>query len=89
MLKKGKIAIVLALTRRNASPAFCALLPQVRLSLNPSDRYGLIESSMQEERKDETGWADPAGFHLIPLPFADDIRMAPIEEAFRGIVYFQ
>jgi ATP-dependent DNA helicase 2 subunit 1 len=44
---------------------------------------------VQEERNDETGWADPAGFHLIPLPFADDIRMAPIEEAFRGIVYFQ
>jgi ATP-dependent DNA helicase 2 subunit 1 len=29
MLKKGKIAIALALTRRNASPVFCALLPQV------------------------------------------------------------
>ncbi|KIM39192.1 hypothetical protein M413DRAFT_447154 [Hebeloma cylindrosporum] len=65
MVKKGKIAIALALTRRNASPVFCALLPQ-------------------EERNDETGWADPAGFHLIPLPFADDIRMAPIDEAFRA-----
>jgi ATP-dependent DNA helicase 2 subunit 1 len=29
MLKKKKIGICLALTRRNASPVFCAMLPQV------------------------------------------------------------
>jgi hypothetical protein len=29
MLTKQKIGLVLALTRRNASPVFCALLPQV------------------------------------------------------------
>ncbi|KAF9262489.1 Ku DNA-binding complex, Ku70 subunit [Marasmius fiardii PR-910] len=61
MVKKNKIALVLALTRRNASPTFCALLPQ-------------------EEKVEEGGWTDPAGFHLIPLPFADDIRAAPIDE---------
>jgi len=38
----------------------------------------------QAEKTDEGGWTDPAGFHLIPLPFADDIRAAPIEEAFRA-----
>ncbi|KAF8963093.1 SPOC like C-terminal domain-containing protein [Flammula alnicola] len=38
----------------------------------------------QEEKIDETGWTDPAGFHLIPLPFADDIRTRPIEEGFRA-----
>ena len=64
MVKKGKIGLVCALTRRNASPSFCALLPQ------EEDKSG--------------GWAEPSGFHLIPLPFADDIRTAPIEEGFRG-----
>ncbi|KAI9456788.1 SPOC like C-terminal domain-containing protein [Russula earlei] len=63
MIKKGKIALVRALTRRNASPSFCVLLPQ--------------------EGEDE-GWAEPSGFHLIPLPFADDIRAAPIEAGFRA-----
>ncbi|KAF9477739.1 Ku DNA-binding complex, Ku70 subunit [Pholiota conissans] len=38
----------------------------------------------QEEKKDEFGWPDPAGFHLIQLPFADDIRQAPIQEAFKA-----
>lgn len=37
----------------------------------------------QEEKSDETGWMEPSGFHLIPLPFADDIRAAPIDEALR------
>jgi len=36
---------------------------------------------------DDSGWTDPAGFHLIPLPFADEIRTAPIEEGFRGGSY--
>lgn len=35
-----------------------------------------------QEEDEETG--DPAGFHLIPLPFADDIRGAPVEEGKRG-----
>ncbi|TBU42797.1 ku70-like protein [Dichomitus squalens] len=63
MISKKKIAIVLALTRRNSSPIFCAMLPQ-------------------EEKVDESGWREPPGFHLIPLPFADDIRAAPVERAF-------
>ncbi|KAM5544081.1 hypothetical protein V8D89_002267 [Ganoderma adspersum] len=65
MINKKKIAIALALTRRNSSPIFCAVLPQ-------------------EEKVDESGWREPPGFHLIPLPFADDIRAAPVEKAFRG-----
>ncbi|KAI0763322.1 ku70-like protein [Trametes elegans] len=65
MISKRKIAIVLALTRRNASPIFCAVLPQA-------------------EKVDESGWREPPGFHLIPLPFADDIRAAPQEKAFRA-----
>ncbi|KAI0648675.1 ku70-like protein [Trametes meyenii] len=65
MIDKRKIAIVLALTRRNASPIFCAVLPQT-------------------EKVDESGWREPPGFHLIPLPFADDIRAAPVLKAFRA-----
>lgn len=38
----------------------------------------------QEEKVDETGWTEPAGFNLIPYPFADDLRAAPIEQAARG-----
>ncbi|KAJ4466240.1 SPOC like C-terminal domain-containing protein [Lentinula aciculospora] len=33
----------------------------------------------QEEDANEM---EPAGFHIIPLPFADDIRSAPIEEGY-------
>lgn len=39
-------------------------------------------SYAQGESVDEN---EPGGFHLIPLPFADDIRSAPIEEALRGL----
>lgn len=39
----------------------------------------------QEEKTDETGWVEPIGFHLIPLPFADDIRAATVTTAMRGI----
>ncbi|KAE9390609.1 Ku DNA-binding complex, Ku70 subunit [Gymnopus androsaceus JB14] len=38
----------------------------------------------QEEHGDETAWAESAGFHLIPLPFADDIRSAPVAEGYIG-----
>ncbi|EIW83647.1 Ku DNA-binding complex, Ku70 subunit [Coniophora puteana RWD-64-598 SS2] len=38
----------------------------------------------QAEKVEEGGWNEPGGFHLIPLPFADDIRAAPIEEGFRA-----
>ncbi|KAG0705785.1 SPOC like C-terminal domain-containing protein [Suillus ampliporus] len=65
MIEKKKIGLVLALTRRNSAPIFCAMLPQA-------------------ESGEEGEWNEPAGFHLIPLPFADDIRAAPLEEAFRA-----
>ncbi|KAF8547934.1 Ku DNA-binding complex, Ku70 subunit [Imleria badia] len=66
MLQKDKIGLVLALVRRNATPVFCALVPQA-------------------ETVEEGGWSEPAGFHLIFMPFADDIRAAPITEAFRAM----
>ncbi|KAI0090224.1 SPOC like C-terminal domain-containing protein [Irpex rosettiformis] len=58
MIKKKRIGLVLAMTRRNATPTFCAMIPQA-------------------EKLEEGGWVEPAGFHLITLPFADDIRAAP------------
>ena len=33
---------------------------------------------------DEDGWNEPPGFHLIPLPYADDLRAVPIDRAERG-----
>lgn len=38
----------------------------------------------QAEKVEEGGWCEPGGFHLIVLPFADDIRAAPIEEQLRA-----
>ncbi|OBZ72522.1 ATP-dependent DNA helicase II subunit 1 [Grifola frondosa] len=73
MLNKKKIALVLALTRRNSSPIFCAMLPQASPFI-----------SLLAEKVEETGWHEPPGFHLIPLPFADDIRAAPIEQSVRA-----
>ncbi|KAG5352384.1 hypothetical protein C0989_002575 [Termitomyces sp. Mn162] len=51
-------------------------------SKNPSfERHILV---VNEEKADEAGWTDPAGFHLIPLPFADDIRAATVTKAVRA-----
>ncbi|KAL5485891.1 KU70 [Sanghuangporus weigelae] len=38
----------------------------------------------QAEKEDEIGYTEPAGFHLIVYPFADDLRAAPIEEGVRA-----
>ncbi|KAG6334752.1 hypothetical protein ID866_4341 [Astraeus odoratus] len=38
----------------------------------------------QAETIEEGGWSEPAGFHLVVLPFADDLRTAPIEEELRA-----
>ena len=86
MAKKDKIAIALGLLRSNSSPTFFALLPQVRPWLV---FFSFVNDKIfiQEEREDEGGWRDPAGFHLIPIPFADDIRAAPIDEAALGMFY--
>lgn len=38
----------------------------------------------QAEKTEKSGWSEPAGFHLIVLPFADDIRAAPLEGGIRA-----
>lgn len=88
MVKKDKIAIALCLTRRNATPSFCALLPQVAKPSSAQDMSYKILTWSQEEFTDKSGWTDPAGFHVIPLPFADDIRQANDEVAHRGVYIF-
>ena len=29
----------------------------------------------------------PAGFHVIPLPYADDIRAIQLDDTLKGILY--
>ncbi|EMD33370.1 hypothetical protein CERSUDRAFT_108161 [Gelatoporia subvermispora B] len=65
MVRKKKIGIALGLARRNSTPTFYAMLPQL-------------------PKTDESGWDDPPGIHLIPLPFADDIRAARVERAYQA-----
>lgn len=39
----------------------------------------------QAERLDDDGaQLDPPGFHIQPLPFADEVRAAPVESSLRG-----
>lgn len=45
----------------------------------------LAEKFLKVEQTDETGYTEPSGFHLVQLPFADDLRAAPIEKACRGL----
>jgi hypothetical protein len=47
----------------------------------------LFCSCEQAEKVEDGGWNEPPGFHLVPLPFADDLRAAPIEEASRGMFF--
>ncbi|GBE90053.1 ATP-dependent DNA helicase II subunit 1 [Sparassis crispa] len=49
---------------------------------NSSPTFGMLLP--QAEKIEEGGWNEPPGFHLIPLPFADDIRAAPVEQSFRA-----
>lgn len=48
-------------------------------------RYVTNLVHMKAEKIEEDGWNQPPGMHLIPLPFADDIRGAPIDETLRGM----
>lgn len=84
MLKKQKMALVLGLFRRNSSPAFYGMIAQVCLSL--SSGWGGSNSQRVQEEKLGGNEPVPGGFHLIRLPFADDIREAKFDTACRGEV---
>ncbi|PVG04448.1 Ku DNA-binding complex, Ku70 subunit [Serendipita vermifera] len=66
LIAKNKIAITVALFRRNSSPYFYAMVPQEEV---------VNDDGIQER---------PPGFELIALPYADDIRAAPVEESMRA-----
>lgn len=58
LVQSNKVGICWCITRRNASPQVCAILPSIEV----------IEDGAQ---------VHPAGFFLVSLPFADDVRQNP------------
>jgi ATP-dependent DNA helicase 2 subunit 1 len=75
LLASDKVGICLWTRRNNTPPRFVALLPQVRISSFKRDPLALLTRQAQEEELDDDGLqVNPPGFHLIPLPFSDDIR---------------
>jgi ATP-dependent DNA helicase 2 subunit 1 len=52
----------------------------VRSNSQPTFYAAIPQAEVFENDK----WTEPAGLHLIPLPFADDIRDAPIQQGFKG-----
>ncbi|KAF8824695.1 hypothetical protein HHX47_DHR7000139 [Lentinula edodes] len=42
----------------------------------------LLKSMIKKKVEEDVDEMEPAGFHIIPLPFADDIRSAPIDEGY-------
>ena len=55
MLEKNKIGLVLAVTRRNATPTFCALVPQVDAVLLALPVANLVAYFRQKRWKREDG----------------------------------
>ncbi|KAG8906390.1 ATP-dependent DNA helicase II subunit 1 [Tulasnella sp. 403] len=85
MLNRDKVALVRFMPRRGATPSFAVLLPQASLSppfafcSRPDLRWGLALNG-KAEKVTEQGQQAPPGFHVIALPFADDIREPPVKE---------
>ncbi|ESK87600.1 dsb repair complex subunit [Moniliophthora roreri MCA 2997] len=71
--KRTFSALLKSMVKKNKIGLVLAL---IRRNASPTF-YAMLP---QEERLEEAGWAEPAGFHLIPLPFADDIREAPLDK---------
>lgn len=67
LLKSKLMAITWFIARRNAAPVLAALIPTLPL-LKKDTKTNLTGVSATE---------CPQGLHLIPLPFADDIRRNP------------
>jgi ATP-dependent DNA helicase 2 subunit 1 len=66
LLKSKLMGLVWFIARRNASPVLAALIPTLPSDDDPVDLPSAVGP---------TGC--PQGLHLIPLPFADDIRRYP------------
>ena len=67
LVKSKLMALTWFVARRNASPVIAAIVPTQSASASDSDQNlaGISSSGC------------PQGLHLIPLPFADDIRQNP------------
>jgi len=48
-----------------------------------------LRRPQMEELDENNAQIEPPGFHLIPLPFADDIRAAPVQTSQRGAYIFE
>ena len=62
MIVKDKIGIVLSLTRRNSSPVFCAMLPQVRVRVcvpTCADGAGGTGRNGRRDRVERAPWFPP------------------------------
>jgi ATP-dependent DNA helicase 2 subunit 1 len=66
LLKSKLMGLVWFIARRNASPVIAALIPTLQ-----SDEH------LSEPQSGMSPTGCPQGLHLIPLPFADDIRLNP------------
>ncbi|ORX98230.1 ATP-dependent DNA helicase ii [Basidiobolus meristosporus CBS 931.73] len=72
MCEMDQVAICSFIPRKNTAPRLVAMLPQVE------DIFVYLEF------KDELGQKAPPGFHLIPLPFADDLRPVSVKSEERA-----
>ena len=68
------------------SSALC-FLKYVLIFLVIYQGFSGTNNGSQAKKVVEGGWNKPPGFHIVPLPFADDIRAAPIEEGYRGALF--
>jgi len=98
LLLQDKIAIARLVYRKRSIPRFVALLPQVTCCQIGRCEVvsAIIDPGMcslrvfQEETRDAEGFvATPAGFHLIFLPFCDDIRNPQFDPAPIGRLWFK
>lgn len=85
---RDKIAICRFVPRRNAAPRIVALLPEVRSCENAEwvgRNWPIMQRvALQKGQIDKDGDEVPYGFHVIYMPFADDIRHIPSSIASSG-----
>ena len=92
---KNLVAICRFVPRLAASVRLVALIPQVVTCILLENKYRINSTVVspftvfyvQEEELDEHNvQLSPPGFHLIFLPFADDLRKLSYEDTPRGMI---
>lgn len=71
LIKSSLFGLTWLIPRRNATPVMAALVPTLPTPLPTS------ASEAQSNLASVSSTGSPQGLHLIPLPFADDIRPLP------------